>query len=325
MPPMSHGRGLIALLLLWMVAAAPLAVQPWPDTLTFERATQLWTQNNPRLRAVRAQARAEERSARAASLYPNPSLSVSEERTNLPVGVDDQWYTGITQPIRYPGEHGARRRSADATERASGALVEEVRTQLFNTLRHRYLDVVTAQARVDLLRSFTISIRSAARAARVRPEEGDLGPMRRARMQVAQVQYENDLADAERRLRDAAARYGLNVGTIQDAIDMAIGGDRVSTILEGDRRFALVGKFQETARNSVESIRNLPLETSDGAMIRLDVVCADDRVEELAEAIAETAQTGRRGDGKVFILPVAGSLDIRTGRWTNTEASPSSS
>jgi len=203
MLPMSRGRGLIALLLLWMALAGPLAAQPLPDTLTFERATRLLEQNNPQLRAVRAQARAEERSARAASLYPNPSLSVSEERTDLPTGVDDQWYTSITQPIRYPGEHGARRRSADATERAAGALVEEERTQLFNTLRHRYLDVVTAQARVDALRSFTESVRSAAEAARVRAQEGDLGSVRRTRMEVARAQYENDLADARQRLRTA--------------------------------------------------------------------------------------------------------------------------
>jgi nitrogen regulatory protein PII len=59
-------------------------------------------------------------------------------------------------------------------------------------------------------------------------------------------------------------------------------------------------------------------------MIRLEVVCADDRVEELAEAIAEAAQTGRRGDGKVFILPVARGLDVRTGRWTETMSSSAS-
>jgi cobalt-zinc-cadmium resistance protein CzcA len=72
---------------------------------------------------------------------------------------------------------------------------------------------------------------------------------------------------------------------------MAIGGERVSTILEGDRRFALVGKFQETSRNSVESIRNLPLETSDGAMIRL----RDVATVELTEAPAEvTREMGKR-------------------------------
>lgn len=47
-------------------------------------------------------------------------------------------------------------------------------------------------------------------------------------------------------------------------------------------------------------------------MVKLEVVCEDDRAEELAEAIADEARTGRRGDGKVFILPVERSLDIRT-------------
>ena len=47
-------------------------------------------------------------------------------------------------------------------------------------------------------------------------------------------------------------------------------------------------------------------------MAKLEVVCSDDRAEELADAIADAAQTGRRGDGKVFVLPVARMIDIRT-------------
>jgi cobalt-zinc-cadmium resistance protein CzcA len=91
--------------------------------------------------------------------------------------------------------------------------------------------------------------------------------------------------------RDDAARYGLNVGTIQRAIDVAIGGERVSTILEGDRRFGLVGKFQEASRSSVESIRNLPLQTPDGAQVRL----RDVATVELTEAPAEvTREQGKR-------------------------------
>jgi nitrogen regulatory protein PII len=46
--------------------------------------------------------------------------------------------------------------------------------------------------------------------------------------------------------------------------------------------------------------------------IRLEVVCDDDRIREIAEAIAAAAQTGRRGDGKVFITPVDEAIDIRT-------------
>ncbi|MCS3859341.1 P-II family nitrogen regulator [Salinibacter ruber] len=47
-------------------------------------------------------------------------------------------------------------------------------------------------------------------------------------------------------------------------------------------------------------------------MVRVEVVCADARVEDWTRALAEAAQTGRRGDGKVFVLPVADAVDIRT-------------
>jgi nitrogen regulatory protein P-II 1 len=53
--------------------------------------------------------------------------------------------------------------------------------------------------------------------------------------------------------------------------------------------------------------------------LKLEVVCQDDRIDETAEAIAAHAQTGRRGDGKVFILPVEQAIDIRTPR-TGPEA-----
>jgi len=46
--------------------------------------------------------------------------------------------------------------------------------------------------------------------------------------------------------------------------------------------------------------------------VRVEIVCSDDRVEDWTRAIAEAAQTGRRGDGKVFVLPVANAVDIRT-------------
>lgn len=53
-------------------------------------------------------------------------------------------------------------------------------------------------------------------------------------------------------------------------------------------------------------------------MMKLEVVCPADRVTELSEAIAEEAQTGRRGDGKVFVLPVDRGLDIRSGAWIDS-------
>jgi len=46
--------------------------------------------------------------------------------------------------------------------------------------------------------------------------------------------------------------------------------------------------------------------------IKLEVVCTDERGTDLVDAIARAAQTGRRGDGKVYVLPVVQAVDIRT-------------
>ena len=48
--------------------------------------------------------------------------------------------------------------------------------------------------------------------------------------------------------------------------------------------------------------------------LKLEVVCQDERIDEIADAIATHARTGRRGDGKIFVVPVHRALDIRTPR-----------
>jgi Amt family ammonium transporter len=47
--------------------------------------------------------------------------------------------------------------------------------------------------------------------------------------------------------------------------------------------------------------------------VKVDVVVADIPADEVAEAIADAAETGEPGDGKVFILPVEDALQVRTG------------
>jgi len=177
--------------------------QSLPDTLTFERATALLIKHSPQLRAAESRAQAEARAARNRALFPNPSVSVDREWTDLDPGTDDQWFASVSQPLRYPGEHRAYSRAARATEAASQAQVQETQARLLHALRYRYLDVVEAEARLDVLTSVAASVRTAAQAAQVRYEEGDLGSVERSRLQVAQSGYEDALAEAQRRLRDS--------------------------------------------------------------------------------------------------------------------------
>ena len=47
--------------------------------------------------------------------------------------------------------------------------------------------------------------------------------------------------------------------------------------------------------------------------VKLEVVVPDDLAERTVEAIATAAQTGRIGDGKIFVSPIESALRIRTG------------
>ncbi len=47
--------------------------------------------------------------------------------------------------------------------------------------------------------------------------------------------------------------------------------------------------------------------------IKLEILVEDDRVETVIQAIVSAAQTGRIGDGKVFVTPVDDVIRIRTG------------
>ena len=47
--------------------------------------------------------------------------------------------------------------------------------------------------------------------------------------------------------------------------------------------------------------------------VRIDVVVPEDQVDAVADAITKAAQTGKIGDGKIFVSPVEKVVRIRTG------------
>ena len=47
--------------------------------------------------------------------------------------------------------------------------------------------------------------------------------------------------------------------------------------------------------------------------LKLEVAVPDDRVEAVVEAIADSAASGRIGDGKIFVQPLEQAVRIRTG------------
>ena len=68
--------------------------------------------------------------------------------------------------------------------------------------------------------------------------------------------------------RDAAARYGLNVGDIQDVIETAVAGKPSSELWEGERHFSVVVRLAQDQR-SLDKLAGLLVATPSGAQVPL--------------------------------------------------------
>ncbi|MFO0765863.1 MAG: efflux RND transporter permease subunit [Nitrospiraceae bacterium] len=69
--------------------------------------------------------------------------------------------------------------------------------------------------------------------------------------------------------REKIARFGINVSDVQDLVTTAIGGRVATTVYEGERRFQLVLRFPEAARNNVAAIGDIRVRSASGAAIPL--------------------------------------------------------
>ncbi|MBV8273219.1 MAG: efflux RND transporter permease subunit [Cupriavidus sp.] len=67
--------------------------------------------------------------------------------------------------------------------------------------------------------------------------------------------------------REAAARYGLNTGDVNSVVQAALGGTQATTVLEGDRQFALTVRMAPEYRGSIDAIRNVKVayQTANGS------------------------------------------------------------
>ncbi|HKY00102.1 MAG TPA: CusA/CzcA family heavy metal efflux RND transporter, partial [Steroidobacteraceae bacterium] len=72
--------------------------------------------------------------------------------------------------------------------------------------------------------------------------------------------------------RDAAARYGLNIGNVQSIVTAAVGGESIAETVEGLQRFPISVRYPRELRDSLSDLRALPVVTPDGAQITLGTV-----------------------------------------------------
>ena len=126
--------------------------------------------------------------------------------------------------------------------------------------------------------------------------------------------------------RQAAARYGLNADDILAVVQAGIGGEAVSTLIDGTRRFDIAVRLPEEFRSSPSAIAAIPIRTAEGAIVPFSSVAKIEldegytfvRRESLQRyAVLQMDVQGRDVDGFVrdANAAIAAKVTLPTGYW----------
>jgi Cu(I)/Ag(I) efflux system membrane protein CusA/SilA len=101
--------------------------------------------------------------------------------------------------------------------------------------------------------------------------------------------------------RDAIARYGLNLGDVQDIIETAIGGENISTMVDGRRRFPIRVRYLKDYRMDIENLKKVYVMVSGNPMSGNSSSAVDDGM---------SSNVSRSANGKLQV-PLGEIVDIR--------------
>jgi len=73
--------------------------------------------------------------------------------------------------------------------------------------------------------------------------------------------------------RDAAARFGINVADVQDAITTAVGGNAQTQVLQGEQVYDLTLRYQPKYRDTKDAIERIRLVSPSGERVSLAQLC----------------------------------------------------
>ncbi|MBK8060945.1 MAG: efflux RND transporter permease subunit [Gemmatimonadetes bacterium] len=72
--------------------------------------------------------------------------------------------------------------------------------------------------------------------------------------------------------RDALAQYGLSVADVQRPVELAMGSQVASELVDGPRRIGMVVRYPDAQRNDISALSQLTIRTRSGAMVPLTAV-----------------------------------------------------
>ena len=90
--------------------------------------------------------------------------------------------------------------------------------------------------------------------------------------------------------RDALRRYNVHSEEINKVIGIALAGEQVGTLIEGNRRFPIVVRLSDSRREDVELMKGLPLRTDAGGLLKLGQVANIKVVEQVGMIARENTQ-----------------------------------
>jgi heavy metal efflux system protein len=111
--------------------------------------------------------------------------------------------------------------------------------------------------------------------------------------------------------RERAARYGILPGDVNGVVQAAIGGQAVTQVLDGERRFDVVVRFLPQYRESAEAIAEIPVSTLDGGRIPL---------KQVADIVKQTGASFIYREDNARYIPVKFSVRGRDLQSTIAEA-----
>jgi cobalt-zinc-cadmium resistance protein CzcA len=90
--------------------------------------------------------------------------------------------------------------------------------------------------------------------------------------------------------REAIARHGLNLAEVQQLIEAAVGGVEAGQIYEGVQRYDIYVRYREDARDTVEDIGHLIVQTGDGVLLPLDELASIEEIVGPRQIVRENNQ-----------------------------------
>lgn len=68
--------------------------------------------------------------------------------------------------------------------------------------------------------------------------------------------------------RERAARYGLSINDVEDAIELTVGGRSATTTIEGKKRVDILVRFNRDSRENIEAMKNIPIPVASGGGVK---------------------------------------------------------